>query len=125
MNGKYRILIVDDEEKICKLIEKFLLKNGFDVLIACSGEDALNVIEKEEFDLMILDKRMPGINGVGVLRELLYRGMALPVIVLSGVQDLHGNIDEIKAMGYSDILVKPVELFFLLECINKKLNRNE
>ena len=117
----YKVLAIDDEMEICKVIEAFLTKKGFCVLTAYSGEESLKIIEKEKPDLVVLDKRMPGIGGVAVLRELVKRKDSTPVIVLSGSEELSEHAEELKDLGYDDILIKPIDLKILLERINKRL----
>lgn len=119
----YKILAIDDEIEIIKIIQIFLTKKGFQVFTAESGEEGLAVLEKENPDLIILDKKMPGMGGRGVLKELQRRKINTPVIILSGSQDLPGHIGEIKEMGYNDILLKPIELNALLENVNKRLGQ--
>jgi len=117
----HKILVVDDEIEICKIIEKFLTKNGFKVLIAYNGEQGLEMLNKEKPDLLIQDKRMSGIGGLGVLKELKKRKSAMPVIILTGSQNIANTVDEIKELGYDDFLFKPLDLNILLENVKKRL----
>ncbi|MBU1726870.1 MAG: response regulator [Candidatus Omnitrophica bacterium] len=116
-----RILAVDDEIELGKIFEKFLTMKGFQVTGARSAEEALAVLDKENPDLIILDKKMPGMGGIGLLRELKNKESKIPVIIMTGSQELSGSLDEIKEMGYDDILIKPVDLNLLLEAVNKRL----
>jgi DNA-binding NtrC family response regulator len=116
----HKILVVDDEPEICKIIKTFLTKKGFEVLTADSGEKALAVLGKEKADLVILDKKMPGIGGQGALDGFKKMRLAVPVVILTGSIDL----SEAKAieMGCAAILNKPIDLNVLLETVNKVLN---
>lgn len=116
-----KVLAVDDEPEICKVIDKFLTKKGFLVLVAYTGEDALAVFEKEKIDLVILDKKMPGIGGLGVLNELKRRKLSVPVIILTG--SLGTREEEAREMGSLDILHKPIDLSILLEKVNHRLGK--
>lgn len=117
-----RILVTDDEERLTKLYTIFLTKKaGFEVLSANSGEEALDIIAKENIDLLILDKRMPGIGGLGVLKKLKEDNNLLPVIILTGSEDITAGSDERNNFGYKNILLKPVELAELLKKINEVL----
>ncbi|MEM7828392.1 MAG: response regulator [Candidatus Aenigmatarchaeota archaeon] len=76
-----KILVVDDEEYIRVLYKEELEDEGYNVCVACDGEEALRKIEEERPDLVILDIKMPGINGIEVLRKLRQRWRDLPVIL--------------------------------------------
>ena len=65
-----KILLIDDEELIIKSLKKLLEKDGFTVFIAKNGQDALSLSDKETFDVIIADIRMPGINGVETIKSL-------------------------------------------------------
>jgi len=119
-----RILVVDDEEEIAKLLEEFLNKKGYLITTALSGQEAIEAIKKQEcIDLMILDLKMPTVNGLDVLQELRRLNKQIPVIILSGSLDLQNFIDELKKLNYNekDILYKPIDLFELLKTIKNYL----
>ena len=120
-----KILIVDDEVEICKLMKSFLEKKGFNVHTVLSGEDALKVLDKEDIDLLILDKKMPGIGGLGVFWEVKKRGLDIPSIIMTGSRRMPGYEDEKEKMGYACLLFKPVDLDILLENINRILGRKQ
>jgi two-component system response regulator GlrR len=115
----YRILVVDDEAEICKILSLFLKKKGFDVLAAGSGEEALAILGKERVDLMILDKKMPGIGGLAVLSELKKRKAGTPVIVLTGSMDF--SEETAIELDCAAVLNKPIDLTVLLERIEETL----
>ena len=118
----YRILISDDEQEICKLIKTFLERKGFEVIVTDSAEEGLYLLSKEKSDLLIQDKKMPGIGGFGVLRELRARNDNIPVIILTGHLDkIDAATEEVIKLGYVDLLLKPVDLNLLLNKINKRL----
>jgi DNA-binding response OmpR family regulator len=119
-----RILVVDDEEEIAKLLEEFLNKKGFEVIIALDGQKAIETIKTEKnIDLLILDLKMPAVNGVDVLQELRRLNKEIPVIILSGSLDLRNFIDNLKKLNYNEknILYKPIDLFELLKIIKNYL----
>ena len=118
----YRILISDDEQEICKLIKTFLERKGFEVIVTDSAEEGLYLLSKEKSDLLIQDKKMPGIGGFGVLRELRARNDNIPVIILTGHLDkIDAATEEVIRLGYVDLLLKPVDLNLLLKKINKRI----
>jgi DNA-binding response OmpR family regulator len=115
----HKILTVDDERDICAIISRFLTKKGFVVQSAYSGEDALAVLDKQKMDLIILDKKMPGMGGVAALHEIRKRGIDTPVIILTGSQGLSGDTTE--SLDCQSILIKPMDLDILLREVNRIL----
>ena len=119
-----RILVVDDEEEIAKLLEEFLNKKGYRVITALGGQKAIEIIKSQEYiDLMILDLKMPAVNGMDVLQELRRLNKQIPVVILSGSLDLQNFIDDLKKLNYNEknILYKPLDLFVLLKIIKNYL----
>ena len=117
----HTILVVDDERQICDIIRIFLTSSGFKVVTANSAEEALSVLQKEKIDMMIMDKRMPGIGGIGLLREFKKRGYDLPVLILSGSYATPEANKEIMELGFNEVLYKPVDLNDILKEIKKRL----
>ena len=103
-----RILVVDDEPDIVELVSYNLKKEGFDVLSASDGEEALNKIRTDNYDLIILDLMLPGIQGTEICRILRNdpRTQRLPVIMLTAKGE---EIDRILGLeiGADDYLTKP------------------
>ena len=103
-----RLLIVDDEKHIRDSLKKYLSLENVASEAAESGEVALKYLDRENFDLVILDLKLPGMGGQEVLEEIQRRGMNLPVIMISA----HGQIpDAVSALknGAKDYLVKPFD----------------
>lgn len=120
----HKILVVDDEPEIVKILEKFLRSSGFEVLTAPGGQEAIEILRSpDEIDLMIVDIKMPGVTGINVLGELKESDRKLPVIILSGSIGLQENVNKIKELGYQekDIVYKPIDLYMLLDMVKKKL----
>ena len=109
MNEKeYRIVIIDDEKNLRDSLSEFLALDGFSCFGAASGEEGLDLLGKEVFDAALLDLRMPGLDGLAVLRKLREAGSPVPVLMMSA----HGEIpDAVEAMkqGAIDYLVKPFD----------------
>lgn len=106
MTGKPRILAVDDEERFLSTMAKLLGMRGMDVTTAPGGEEALASFKPGAFDVAVVDIRMPGMDGVDLLKELKSRDPAIEVIALTG----HASVDvaaEIMSRGGSDYLLKP------------------
>ena len=104
-----RILIVDDEETIRLALRKFLRSRGYEVEIAGAGDQALEVLEKESFSLMLCDVRMPGMTGVQVVPRARALDPDLAIIMLTAVNDAE-SATVVLSSGASDSLMKPVEL---------------
>lgn len=101
------ILIVEDEIGLRELIQLYLMKKGYRVLVASDGEQALKVIEKEKPHLIILDIEMPGMNGFEVCKQIRAK-MTLPILFLSSRRDVS---DKIKCfeLGGDDYITKPFD----------------
>jgi two-component system response regulator AtoC len=120
----YRILIVDDEPEILKVLETFLIKAGFEVTKALGGEEAINILSSDiKIDLMVLDIKMHGVSGVDVLLKMQKINKKIPTIILSGTLQVEKYLSSIADLGFTreDILYKPVDLFYLLDIVKKKL----
>lgn len=104
-----QILVVDDEPAILDVLSQFLTQRGYGVRVASGGAEALSLMEKERPALLILDIYMPGMNGIGVLRELFERKSAVPVILLTGSQD-EKLLAESMDLGAVEIIGKPIDL---------------
>lgn len=110
------ILVIDDERDICELVQLTLEDLGFDVLLAHSGEDGLQLIRSRgnEIQLLLLDLAMPGLSGVGVLDRVKQEFPSVPVIIMSGYVT---DKSEVAVLGASDVLQKP----FLLSDIEDRV----
>ena len=121
-----RILAVDDEEHILELIEYNLVKNGFFVTTVSSGEEALALLEKEPFDLVLLDIMMEGMGGIEVLKRIRNQKETkdLPVILLTARGE---EIDKVLGleMGADDYMEKPFGVHELAARIKAVLRRSQ
>lgn len=112
-----RIMVVDDEKNIRDLLEIFLEKKGFDVILASNAEDALNVVSVDKsINLAVLDNRMPGIQGADIVDKLKVMSPGLKVLLLTG--SISSSQRDVK---YDAFLRKPIDLYKLLEIINQLL----
>ncbi len=115
------ILIVDDEPNILQSLSGILADDGFDVLTASNGYEALKTIDQESPDLVLLDIWMPGIDGIETLKEIKKSNPVVQVIIITG----HGNIETaVKAvkLGAFDMIEKPLSVDKLIVTINNALN---
>ncbi len=120
--GRARILAVDDQRYFRELTEALLREEGFDVRTACSGEDALHLLEREDFDVVLTDLVMPGIDGTELVRKVKERLPDQDVIVVTGVVDVRTAVGAMK-MGATDYILKPFDRTDLTEAIDRVLNR--
>ena len=115
------ILIVDDEPSILKSLGGLLSDEGFGVVTAANGYEALKIVETESPDLVLLDIWMPGIDGIETLKEIKKDNPHIQVIIISG----HGNIETaVKAikLGAFDLIEKPLSIDKVIVSINNALN---
>ena len=117
-----RILIVDDEETIRLALRKFLRSRGYEVEIAGSGDQALDILDKQEFSLMLCDVRMPGMTGVQIVPLAMEKDPNLGIIMLTAVNDA-ATATEVLSHGASDYLMKPVELADLQQAVDRALTK--
>ncbi len=113
-----RVLLIDDEEVLLEYMSKRLLKKGFTVKCAFSGEEAVEAAQKEHFDVAVVDLKMPGMDGVETQKRLHEIQPFLQCIVLTG----HGSIDSALESGQQDAfryLLKPLEYDILVDSINE------
>ncbi|MDY6844244.1 MAG: UDP-3-O-acyl-N-acetylglucosamine deacetylase [Thermodesulfobacteriota bacterium] len=110
---KKTILIVDDELSILKSIKGIFLDEGFDVLTAKNGEEALTIIESEQPELVFLDIWLPGIDGIEVLKKIKSKFPHIQVVIMSGHSTIGTAVHALK-LGASDFLEKPFSLDNLL-----------
>ena len=105
-----RILVVDDEPMVAALIADGLRDEGYEeIVIATSGPEGLQVIERDSPDVVFLDITMPGMDGIEVLQRIRERSPDLPVIILSG-WGTDQQIEAARELGVTDVLQKPAPL---------------
>ncbi len=122
MDSRPRILVVDDEPSIRLFLAEELAMNGYDVLVASSGEQALVQMEIQPVDLVLLDLKMGGIDGLQVMAELEQGPLAPQVILLTAHASLDSAI-EVMRRGGCDYLLKPCRTGDLLAAVERALGR--
>lgn len=104
-----KILLVDDEVVFTNNMSKLLSRRGYQVKAVNSGDEAIRALMDNSFDVMVLDLKMPGLDGIATLREMRKLGLSTEVLILTG----HGSIDlalEALKMGAYDYVTKPCEI---------------
>ncbi len=120
--GKTTILFVDDEEVIRQSFSYELQMEGFQVKTAASGEEAIEILGQERFDLVVTDLMMSGIDGFGVLKATKKLAPMTGVIILTGYGDMRSAIDALR-LGADDFTLKPCEIEELLFRIQRSLDK--
>ncbi|MDF2579852.1 MULTISPECIES: response regulator transcription factor [Microbacterium] len=115
-----RILLVDDEPHIIALLERALRTENLEPVVAEDGETALELLDTEEIDLVILDVGLPGIDGFDVLRRIRASGSAVPVIMLTARSGTNDTVEGLDA-GASDYVPKPFVVAELLARVRSRL----
>jgi CheY-like chemotaxis protein len=110
------ILVVDDDPSIRDTVTAILESEGYPVATAVNGEEALRTLESDPPSLVLLDMRMPVMDGWTFVRSLRERGVAPPIVVMTAAQDAHRWASEIGAAGY---LPKPFDLLKLLTVVER------
>jgi DNA-binding NtrC family response regulator len=106
---KLRVLVVDDDEDICLYLREFLTREGFKVSTVSKPADALLEIREGKHQLVLLDVRLPGIDGVDLLRQVRAIDSDICVIVMTGYPSVQTAVDSMKAAAF-DYLQKPFDL---------------
>ena len=118
------VLIVDDDAAVQSVLYKVICSNGIDAKIATSGEQALELVSRSHFDLILLDVNMHGIDGFEVIRILRERGVQTPIIIVSGRQEDYDTLYGLD-IGADDYVTKPFEMRELLARIEAVLRRTD
>jgi len=121
-NKKVKILVVDDESDMRWILTTILEKKGFQVLLAENGKQAMNKIGIEKPNLVLLDIKMPEMNGMEVLENIRKIDVPLPVIMMTAFSEVTSAVRAMK-LGAYDYLVKPVNNDELLLVIKRALER--
>ena len=116
-----KLLVADDEQKICRLLETFFTERGFHVLVAHDGPTALAVIRQEQPHLVFLDLHMPGMDGLEVLKEAHRVDETMKVIIITAVED-EDTIQRARSLGAADYVIKPFSLEYLKDEVLSKVS---
>ena len=120
-----KILIVDDEKSICDLIDIHLSTAGYQCKTVQDGLEAIDIIEAENFDLILLDIMLPGADGFDIMEYI--RPLKVPVIFITAKHEVKDKVKGLK-LGAEDYLVKPfemVELVARVEVVLRRYNKTE
>ena len=121
---KSKILLADDDAEHQRLLSDLLTPQGFLLDEAEDGVETVEKLQNTDYDLLLLDIKMPNITGLDVLKFIGERGLSCRVIVITGVSDISLAIDSIKH-GADDFIAKPYRIDNLLDSINRVLPKSK
>ncbi|MBU0558525.1 MAG: response regulator [Bacteroidetes bacterium] len=119
----HKILIVDDDKDMCKIISTVLMQEGYKIFKAFDGEQAIKAINAKNYNLVILDFRLPNMDGIEVLQKIRNMGLSISVIMISA----YGNDlvkSKAKKFGVSQFLDKPFDLSKLIKVVKNTISKN-
>lgn len=117
-----RILLAEDNPRVAEFIEAGLQAHGYTTLVAKQGREVADIASSKDFDLLVLDLGLPGMDGMDVLRQLRGRGETLPVIVLSARDGLDDTVSGLEG-GADDYITKPFRFEELLARVRVQLRK--
>jgi DNA-binding NtrC family response regulator len=118
------ILLVDDEKDFVEMLSLRLTENKESVFSASNGKECLEIIEKNSIDVIILDLKMPGMDGIQTLKEIKARSPLIEVIMLTGHGTAETAVDGMK-LGAFDYLLKPCDFDILMQKLDAARKRKE
>lgn len=119
---KARVLAVDDQRYFRELLEGLLTDEGYEVHTASSGEEALHILEREDFEIVVTDLVMPGIDGSQLVERIKERIPEQDIVMVTGVVDVKTAVEAMK-LGATDYILKPFDRRILLGSLEKILQR--
>ncbi len=122
--AKEKILVVDDEKDVCDFFQDTLPEEGYGVLTALNGKDALALVRRERPDVVLLDVKMPGLNGIEVLEKIKKIDQSIAVVMITGYGDLK-TAREAMRLGAFDYVTKPFNLDFIKAVLRDALSETK
>src|SRR5205809_3558048 len=120
--GAMKLLLIEDDEQVAQVLSEAFGSDGHETTIRYSGEDGLAYLTRERPDAVVLDVRLPRLNGVAVLRQIRSTDPTLPVIILTGLAT-PGEVAELHRLGVAEIIEKPEGLRHFKDALARIANR--
>ena len=117
-----RVFLIDDERLFVESLTKVLRKREMAIKSTHSGTEAIDILSTEMFDVIVLDIKMPGIDGVATLKAIRDKGVMTPVIILTGQMDIE-RVTEVLKMSATELLLKPCPVETLVSAIENAHER--
>jgi len=115
-----KVLVIDDEQGIRALLDTLLRRKGYDVIVAESGQKGLECFRRERPDVLVLDLKMPGMDGLTVLRQVRSLDPIMPVIILTGAGTAETE-KRVRALGVTEYVEKEFSLHLLGDALKRLL----
>ena len=119
-----RVLVVDDEESVRNLLQRFLKEAGYDVVTAANGQEALDKMSQLSIEVVLLDIKMPGMSGMAVLQQTATNWPDICVVMATAVVDMQIAVEAMK-MGAYDYITKPFNRDDLLLTVRRAIEKRE
>lgn len=119
-----KVLIVDDDPSICRLLDKVMHSNGLDTVVVNSGIDALNVIKNHTFDIILMDVMLGDMEGFDVIKRIRNQGINTPVMIVSGRNEDYDSLYGLS-LGADDYITKPFRPIVLGAKVKALIRRNK
>jgi len=115
-----KLLVVDDEHDICDFVKNFFQERGYDVLTALNGDEAISLAKSDKPDLILLDIKMKGMDGIATLKHIKENDRKQKVIMVTALED-RDKMEEACKLGACDYITKPLMLDHLEQSVEKHL----
>ena len=122
--GRCRILVIEDDRETADQIVEFLAANGYEVDLAVDGDEGLSRARSADYAVMTIDRMLPGIDGIAVIRRLREEGIVTPALIVSALGEIDDRVRGLRAGG-DDYLVKPVAFAELLARVEALARRSD
>lgn len=116
----HKLLVVDDEVDICDFVKTFFKDRGFHVLTALNADEAISITKKERPEIVLLDIRMKGMDGVAALKHIKEIDKNIKIIMVTALED-QDKMNEAYKLGACDYITKPLTLDYLEQAVLKNL----
>ena len=123
-SGRCRILVIEDDRETADQIVEFLAANGYEVDLAVDGDEGLSRARSADYAVMTIDRMLPGIDGIAVIRRLREEGLVTPALIVSALGEIDDRVRGLRAGG-DDYLVKPVAFAELLARVEALARRSD